>query len=97
MSSINPSVKDTLAISKTRSGIPAGWATAVGRAWSSLQHARRGEAPDWSALNDHLLQDIAETRSGAEREALRSPLKAPLGSIGFRSEPWLAFRSSPLR
>ncbi len=93
MSSFNSFVKDRLTIS-TRSGLRTGRDTSVGRAWTSLQHA--GEAPDWSALNDHLLQDIDETRAGAEREALRSPLNAPLGSVGVRSELWLAFRSSPL-
>ena len=100
ISTINSFIEPTLSDSATARGRGATWLGAIEGVWARIGRRRRSDRLDWSALNEHLLQDIGETRASADSELLRRPWNAPLGTLGCHEQPngrsLLAFRTSPM-
>ena len=96
MSTINWFTKPTHSDSPTRKDFGAAWVKIADRIRESFWRGGRSEDLAWSALNEHLLQDIGETSASAESELLRSLWTAPLGRGQVDGRPLFAFRTSPL-
>jgi hypothetical protein len=86
MSTINWFIKPTNSGSSTRFDFGYPWVRVADTIRAMFWRDGRGRDLAWCALHERLLHDIGETLASAENELLRSPWKAPLGTLGFYAQ-----------
>jgi hypothetical protein len=100
MSTINWFTRPTYWNTLSRNGFASAFVRAALRIRASFWRHGWNEDVAWSALNDHLLRDIGETRASAQSVRMSHPSIAPLGTVGGHAHsdgrPLLSFRTSPL-
>jgi hypothetical protein len=100
MFTINWFSKPTHSDSNIESTLTSLWVRLPNALSARFGRDRGSKYGSWCTLNEHLLDDIGETRTSAKTELLRNPWSAPLGTLSghaqVKGQPIFPCRTSPL-